>query len=106
MWGRRPAGGGTSRCTVTMEPPTGSNVCLETPPVTARRVSSSAENVLLQESISAAASRHTNIGITRGRPSGIGLDLLMLAPNDDDDGYCPRGRARYATDLGAPAPSG
>src|SRR5687767_507590 len=43
-----------------------------------RRFTSTAPNTALQKSISAAASRHTSIGITTDTPSGTGFTLDMM----------------------------
>jgi hypothetical protein len=44
-----------------------------------RRPSSTAPNAVLQKSIAAATSRHTNIGITTEELSGTGFTMLIIA---------------------------
>src|SRR5262245_36128568 len=52
--------------------------CASFPSVPGRRTRSSALNVCLMNSISAAGSRHTSRGITTEAPSGIGLTLADM----------------------------
>jgi hypothetical protein len=48
------------------------------PSAPGRRPSSTAPNAVLQKSIAAATSRHTNIGITGEELSGIGFTVLII----------------------------
>src|SRR5882762_4518482 len=71
-----------------MAPPIVSAACATVPSGPGRRTNSTASNVVLQKSIAAAGSRHTNIGIITGMPSGIGFTLLIVHLLDGFGG-CP-----------------
>src|SRR5258708_18754092 len=64
---------------MTIAGPIVTNACATVPSGPGRRTNSTAPNVVLQKSIAAEASRHTNIGITTGTPSGIGFTLFIIA---------------------------
>src|SRR5438067_13147024 len=63
-------------------PPIISNAWTTAPSGPGRHPSSTAQNVVLQKSISAGTSRHTNIGIMTKEASGIGFTLSISV--------CPR----------------
>src|SRR5690348_11564343 len=63
---------------MTIAGPIVTNACATVPSGPCRRTTSTAPNVVLQKSISAEASRQTNIGITTGTPAGIGSTLLII----------------------------
>src|SRR6516164_9509480 len=63
---------------MTMAPPIESVACTTEPSGAVRRDSSSAANAAVQNSISAAASRHTSIGITSLLASRGTADILHL----------------------------
>jgi hypothetical protein len=73
---------GHSLSIMTIAGPIVINVCATDPSGPGRRTRSTAPNVLAQNSIMAAGSRHTDLGMTTDAPSGMPLTLLAMFPQE------------------------